>query len=141
MIKNGKSVRYVYCPDEFNSCIYVPAEMYYSCLNGNWDSDLDNIFGEKYNLNVNNTDSLQTSTINEIDWVPEVNIGRIPARTVEQLRNYLNKILDNDLVNYDLSKLQSLEIYCKVNRILGDSIVKSTVLSIYQEMNYQPLIL
>ncbi len=55
---------------------YMPCDMYYSCLEGSWDGNGNGIYGE------NNDD---------VDMLPEIAIGRIPAETEEEFNNFFNK--------------------------------------------------
>jgi hypothetical protein len=115
-------VRYVYCPAPKMNLIYIPTDNYYSCLDGNWDSDGDNRFGEN---------SIDCATgISEVDWFPDVCVGRIPCVNALQLSNYIHKILLDDYSGYSLSQLNSLQIQCRIDtnetdldvpgKILGD---------------------
>ncbi|RLG52184.1 MAG: hypothetical protein DRN96_03395 [Thermoproteota archaeon] len=81
-------VRYAYNPDGVERfgiieppVSYTPTDMYYACLDGTWDKDRDGVYGE----------SRRNSTENEVDWFPEVYVGRLCVRTVEELRDMLAK--------------------------------------------------
>ncbi|MCB5268856.1 MAG: C25 family cysteine peptidase [Candidatus Cloacimonadaceae bacterium] len=54
----------------------IPADMYYSCLDGNWNDDNDNNWGEIY----------------ETDLVPELAIGRICYNSDLEIANQIYKI-------------------------------------------------
>lgn len=54
----------------------IPADMYYSCLDGSWNDDGDNYWGEMY----------------EADLAPEIAIGRYCYNTDEEIANFLNKV-------------------------------------------------
>jgi len=54
----------------------IPADMYYSCLDGNWNYDGDEYWGEPQ----------------EADLVPELAIGRICYNSDEEIINQINKI-------------------------------------------------
>jgi len=78
--------RCVYVPD--NASEYSPFEanktvsdLYYACLEGNWDQDEDGIYGE-------------FSLDDEVDWTPEVYVGRLPVNNIEELKTVLSKIID-----------------------------------------------
>ncbi len=62
-----------------------PTDYYYADLNGTWDTDGDGIYGESSAFNANGTD--------EIDWIPEVYVGRLPASTGSELAQMVNKTL------------------------------------------------
>ncbi len=65
---------------------YIPTDYYYACLDGTWDNDNDNIFGES-------TDGVSGG---DIDWLAEVAVGRIPADTTQEVQNAINKIIAYD---------------------------------------------
>ncbi len=102
-------VRYVYCPTgHYAPYTYVPCEMYYSNLNGNWDDDMDGIYGELW---MDNKDG-----IDESDWVPEIALGRIPCQTKAELTIYISKLLSVDYTNLSDSEIKALSITAKINR-------------------------
>lgn len=53
----------------------IPADMYYSCLDGNWNTDGDNYWGETY----------------ESDLAPELSIGRFCYNSDAEIANFINK--------------------------------------------------
>ena len=53
----------------------IPADMYYCCLDGNWNTDNDNYWGEMY----------------EADLIPEFAIGRICYNDDTEIANQINK--------------------------------------------------
>ena len=53
----------------------IPADMYYSCLDGNWNTDNDNYWGEPM----------------ESDLVPELSIGRFCYNSDDEIANFINK--------------------------------------------------
>jgi hypothetical protein len=55
------------------------ADMYYSCLNGNWNADEDEIYGEEED---------------EVDYFPEVFVGRISANTAAEVTDYVSRLLE-----------------------------------------------
>ncbi|MGQ9661526.1 MAG: C25 family cysteine peptidase, partial [Kiritimatiellia bacterium] len=59
----------------------MPTDLYYAGLDSNWDEDGDGIFGEA-----------DTAAGEEGDLAPEVVVGRIPVRTVDQARAYIAKL-------------------------------------------------
>ncbi|MEA1972839.1 MAG: C25 family cysteine peptidase, partial [Candidatus Cloacimonadota bacterium] len=54
----------------------MPADLYFSCLDGGWDDNGNGIYGEP---------------ADNPDLIPEVAIGRIPAESEEQFQNFFNK--------------------------------------------------
>jgi hypothetical protein len=55
----------------------IPADLYYSALDGNWNNDGDGNWGE----------------IGEDDLLPEVSVARFPVSTVAQLQSLLHKTI------------------------------------------------
>ncbi|MCK4379760.1 MAG: hypothetical protein KAW51_01390 [Candidatus Lokiarchaeota archaeon] len=64
---------------------YKPTDFYYADLTGTWDSDDDGIWGEAPRDNAYGLD--------EISWIPEVYVGRLPADNVNELESMINKTL------------------------------------------------
>jgi len=56
----------------------IPSDLYYSDLDGTWDEDGDNIFGELED---------------NVDMYPDVIVGRFPVKNISQLSNLVNKVL------------------------------------------------
>ena len=89
-------IRYVYNPDvivvtgesEYSNWDeeYKPTDFYYASLEGTWDEDGDGIYGESPVYNENEID--------EIDWTPEVYVGRFPASNALELQKLVNKTLN-----------------------------------------------
>ncbi|MGM0469675.1 MAG: C25 family cysteine peptidase [Promethearchaeati archaeon] len=65
---------------------FKPTDYYYADLNGTWDEDGDGYYGESANYNLHGID--------EIDWTPEVYVGRLPASTANDLEIMVNKTID-----------------------------------------------
>ncbi len=64
---------------------YIPTDLYYSDLDGNWNADGDSLFGEAY------TD-LSTPG-DEANLLPEVYVGRAPVTTSAQAKTFVDKVL------------------------------------------------
>jgi len=56
----------------------LPSDMYFSCLNGSWNANGNEIYGEEDD---------------EVDYFPEVFVGRIPANTEEEVENYVSTLI------------------------------------------------
>ncbi len=54
----------------------MPSDLYYACLDGNWDDNMNMVFGEPDD---------------NVDYYPEVYVGRIPAETEVEFNNFFNK--------------------------------------------------
>jgi len=55
----------------------IPADLYYAALNGTWNNDLDDEWGEE----------------GEEDFYAEVYVGRAPVDSVEEVQNFVNKTI------------------------------------------------
>ena len=64
---------------------FKPTDFYYADINGTWDDDGDGRWGESSVYNDNGVD--------EIDWTPEIYVGRLPASNDEELEIMVNKTL------------------------------------------------
>jgi hypothetical protein len=86
-------IRDVYNPDvielegseTLGDRILKPTDYYFADLTGNWDEDKDGNWGESSEKNDNGID--------EIDWTPDVYVGRLPASNAEELEIMVNKTL------------------------------------------------
>lgn len=56
----------------------IPGDIYYSCLDGDWDANSNNIFGEDDDLP---------------DYFPEVFVSRIPVNQLEEIEDYINRLI------------------------------------------------
>lgn len=68
----------------------IPSDIYYSALDGSWNTDGDAYWGE----------------LNEMDLLPEISVGRLPAGNTTELASILNKTImyQNHPVVADLRK-------------------------------------
>jgi len=57
--------------------IHFPSDYYFGCLDGNWNADQDTIFGEPED---------------EVDFLPEVFVGRVPVGDSISLTNFIRKV-------------------------------------------------
>ena len=55
----------------------IPCDLYYSCLDGDWNSDGDNYYGEP----------------GEEDLIPEVSIGRLPVESAAGINAFVHKLI------------------------------------------------
>ncbi len=79
---------------------FIPADIYYSCLDGNWDTDGDGIYGE----------------IDEEDLLAEVHVGRIAADEIVELEKFMNKII----MYQDQPVVEDLDKALMVGELLWD---------------------
>ncbi|NPV14376.1 T9SS type A sorting domain-containing protein [candidate division WOR-3 bacterium] len=56
----------------------LPCDLYYSCLDGNWDADGDNVYGE---------------TEDSVDLYPDIYVGRVPANSLEEAHAFVSKLI------------------------------------------------
>ncbi|MCX6666362.1 MAG: DUF2341 domain-containing protein [Euryarchaeota archaeon] len=91
IVGNHLSIPMRYCyPDRTNHTHEVPTDYYYADLTGNWDSDGDGFYGERYDDNV--------------DFYPEVWVGRIPVDNYNTVYDICEKIIDFDRNNESWKK-------------------------------------
>ncbi|MGH7726061.1 MAG: C25 family cysteine peptidase [Candidatus Eiseniibacteriota bacterium] len=67
---------------------YIPTDLYYSDLDGNWNADGDSLFGEAF------TDV--SSPGDTLNLMPDVYVGRAPIVTVQQADVFVDKVLKYD---------------------------------------------
>jgi len=65
---------------------YTPTDYYYAGLDGTWDADNDGYYGE--------SEVYSSTGSDEVDWFPEVYVGRVPVRTVADAIDYVNKLIN-----------------------------------------------
>lgn len=69
-----------------NNSVY--SDLYYAGLDGDWDNDQDNLFGEG---DANQDSQATGSNGEEADLYAEVYVGRIPVASTDELENWINK--------------------------------------------------
>ncbi len=77
-------IKYVYNPDPSGESGNKPTDFYYADLTGSWDYNNNGKWGES---------PIYTGGIDEIDWTPEVYVGRLPANDAYELELMVNKTL------------------------------------------------
>ncbi len=70
----------------------IPADMYYNCLDGTWNPDNDNLWGEIF----------------ETDMVPEIGLGRICYSSDAEITNQINKATMYQIAPVEASITSSL---------------------------------
>ncbi len=73
----------------------IPSDIYYACLDGNFNYDGDFHFGEAPAFNV------VDGTVDEADLYAEVSVGRACVDSVEEVSNFVKKTLTYDQLFYD----------------------------------------
>jgi len=88
---------------------YTPTDYYYACLDGTWDDDGDHKYGEsKFNCN---------KGVEEVDWAPEVYVGRIPVRSEEEAQWVVNKLC-NYLGERSLKPAHRYKVFLLIGSVL-----------------------
>jgi len=62
----------------------IPSDMYYACLDGNFNYDLDEFFGEAASRN-------DQADVDEADLLSEVSVGRACVDSIEEVQNFVMK--------------------------------------------------
>ncbi|MCC6349891.1 MAG: VCBS repeat-containing protein [Candidatus Eisenbacteria bacterium] len=63
----------------------IATDLYFSCLDGNWNADGDSVYGEGY--------SSPSDPGDGCDLLPDVYVGRAPVLTVSDAQTFVNKTL------------------------------------------------
>jgi hypothetical protein len=74
--------RYVVSWAYSDSGTEIATDYYYACLEGNWDADGDGIYGESDH---------GTNVGDDVDLTPEIEVGRVSARTATDVAGFLQK--------------------------------------------------
>jgi len=76
---------------------FIPADMYYACLDGNWNADGDATYGEG-NWDRENDGSFvkkaDDANIDDVDRLPEVYVGRMPVEDMVELNRWKAKYFE-----------------------------------------------
>lgn len=90
--------RYAYV--SFYTGEFIPTDMYFSCLDGNWNADGDSLWGEAFHSSYEPGD--------DADMYAEVYLGRMPASSYEQAQILVNKVISYSTPVDTLSKQKFL---------------------------------
>ncbi len=77
----------------------IPSDMYYSCLDGDWDANANGIYGEDDD---------------EPDYFPDVYLSRISARSNEHFESYIARLIEYEsgvLDSYETAGGVSMELW------------------------------
>jgi hypothetical protein len=91
-------VRYAYAMDSQTEYNDIPCDLYYADLDGNWNADGDDVYGE---------------VEDGVDLFPEVFLGRAPVSTVAQAENFVRKVLTYErpeMLDYQEKALFAAEV-------------------------------
>lgn len=98
---------------------HIPTDMYFACLDGNWNADGDARWGEAaIPLNI---------TVDDADLFAEVFVGRLPVSSVAETQALVAKIIeyeDPSLVGYQNSMLFLSEVLFPVDWQSGQGIIE-----------------
>ncbi|MCH7761907.1 hypothetical protein IIA15_11005, partial [candidate division TA06 bacterium] len=72
--------RYAHVNQAFYYGENIPTDIYYACLDGNWNADGDGIFGE--------------AVWDSVDLYPEIFIGRAPVEDTSEANTFVNKVMN-----------------------------------------------
>ncbi len=99
----------------------VPTDLYYACLDGNWNADGDDLWGEA-------EDPFGGDPGDDADLYPEFYVGRLPVHTPAEVANYRAKLaayLDPAHTNYQDKLLFLSEVLWPVDYTPGGTILKN----------------
>ncbi|MCD4819913.1 MAG: T9SS type A sorting domain-containing protein [Candidatus Cloacimonetes bacterium] len=102
----------------------LPADMYYGCLDGNWNANNNDIYGE---------------VEDDVDYFPEVNIGRIPAENISQIENYSERLINYEkgiLENYNSAGGLSMELWSDSQSELCQQYIYEQYFPHYYEIDF-----
>ena len=74
--------------------LWMPSDLYYGCLDGNWNADGDELWGEY--------------PVDNPDLLPEIYVGRFPAETQAEFDNIMRKTMqyvDNDTFSNNIAAM------------------------------------
>ncbi len=84
---------------------FIPTDLYYSCLEGDWDADGDGLYGEGY-LSAQDPGD-------DADLTPELFVGRAPVRSAEEARIFVEKTIryeQHPTADFDRAVLAAAEV-------------------------------
>ncbi len=121
-------------PDVYPKGAFIPTDIYYSCIDGSWNSDRDATFGEA-NWNRSNDGSFYEENndeinLDQVDRIPDIYLGRIPVEDINELNNYLTKYF-----NY-IKKSQGNENYVLLFSADSDQINSSQMETVASEFRH-----
>ena len=102
----------------------IPSDMYYSCLNGNWDANGNGIYGEDED---------------EPDYFPELFISRIPVVNVGEVEDYISRLIDYEKgihPEYNKAGGFSMELWENSNSEICQHYIYDNYFPDYYEINF-----
>ncbi len=98
--------------DEFFFDDNIPCDMYYACLDGDWNYDKDNLYGE---------------VEDRVDMLPELFVGRAPVNTIGETENFVAKVLrfgSGTVGSYPYSEML---IGCKLDKLNDGKLIMQAI--------------
>lgn len=113
----------------------IPADMYYQCLDGNWNADGDALFGEGY------SDAVITG--DGCDLMPDVFLGRASIVDSAGAATFVSKVLTYEKSppltgGYPMNALFFAEVLFPQHYAVGDSIIYDGALLAEAALSYFP---
>ncbi|HTR97120.1 MAG TPA: C25 family cysteine peptidase [Candidatus Acidoferrales bacterium] len=97
--------RLAYCNFYVPGGEMIATDLYFSCLDGNWNADGDSLYGEAYYSSSNPGDN--------VDLLPDIYVGRAPCNTPADAQVFVNKTMQYEktpLGNYEFRWLFMAEV-------------------------------
>ena len=73
------------CFTTYYGSVFVPGDIYYSSVEGNWNGDGDHLYGEGYHGYLDPGDN--------VDFYPELFVGRAPAKNSVEVETFIDKTM------------------------------------------------
>ncbi len=102
----------------------LPSDMYFSCLNGNWNVNGNEIYGEEDD---------------EVDYFPEVFVGRIPANTEEEVISYISALIDYEsgiIIDYNKAGGVSMALWTGSDSEVCQQYIYNNYFPDFYEINF-----
>jgi hypothetical protein len=114
---------------------FIPTDLYYQCLDGNWNRNGNLEFGEGYASAARPGDSA--------DLMPDVWIGRVPSQTAEDARAWVDKVLAYEIAppvddDYPASALMLAEVIAPQNWFPSDAALFDGAILSEETVGYLP---
>jgi len=108
----------------------APTDFYYADLTGNWDKDGDGFYGEGYTHK-----GSEDGDVDGIDFLAEMIVGRIPFDNPNDVREYLQRVIDYEQAGYGYDFGSGGRLHWRHRALIGcgDYLDASTAPHIYGE--------
>jgi len=117
---------------------YKPTDFYYADLTGTWDENNNNKWGESAEKTKDNINK------DEIEWIPDVYVGRFPANDANDLEKMVNKSLKYEInpeIGDWMNKMLLAGAMSSLDPLEDEAVLTSQIWSNYvlNEMNFTHL--